>query len=321
MNNIGPGPQLTNSKSILLMNEAIELYNNNFIKEATQKLFEINLLEEFGFNDSNYQLIYGLILLTQEKYFLSLTELQKSYYRNKKNIITIEFLINIYFKIGDIKNLAYFSLKKLHLLQWKDKEDCLVIGDSHSHFLFSGVASAIVDWIGPVTMFRISNDTEIIERYLANNQFKYIILCFGEIDSRAHVNVQSVRQGKSINEIIIILVNNYIKKVVKLSYLANKLGKKIAICSVVPPLNCLNNSTIPFNSQINERSLIVNKINEELRIATKDKNIYYIDTHKYYSDLNSFGIQSYSDGNIHFDREFNDIMEYEIEYMKYILSM
>lgn len=117
---------------------------------------------------------------------------------------------------------------------WQGHEDVVVVGDSHA-YSFNGVARCDVRYVGSVTMHRVGQsglnfptfDIDSLETH------KAVALSFGEIDARAHVVKQRERSGRTLDAVVIDVVERYVDKVA-----AAFAGRphSVALLGVVPPI-------------------------------------------------------------------------------------
>jgi hypothetical protein len=120
-----------------------------------------------------------------------------------------------------------------------------------------------------VTMHRIGRDN-IIVNYTkdVDNENNIIILCYGEVDCRCHIEKQKIEYGRDEDEIIKILVCAYFKTIMN----NIKKCKKIIIVAVIPPVdsNLRDNTNDQYNPfpvlGTNEtRIRYTNKVNNLIR--------------------------------------------------------
>lgn len=114
------------------------------------------------------------------------------------------------------------------------------LGDSHALYNFAGIAEAKIFWCGPVTMHRAARDGiwSLVPRNYRARDTDLIILSFGEIDSRAHLKKQAVRNGRDSLDEARILMDRFEKA----------LGVFRATCKAQIGLSCI----LPFNPALLE---------------------------------------------------------------------
>jgi hypothetical protein len=196
-----------------------------------------------------------------------------------------------------------------------------IYGDSHAHFSFKNLKLPHNNlWRASITMHRIGRDNHIInfanKTNLQSNDI--IILAYGEIDCRCHIQRQ-IDMGRNEDEIINELVTNYMRTIKNnITETAN-----IIIVGVIPPtiradyeiLNGPITHEFPFVGTDENRIRYTNKVNNSLEAAAKNNNYIYFNPYLYYTRPNGALKHELSDLNVHlgdnshFLESFNELYE------------
>jgi hypothetical protein len=196
-----------------------------------------------------------------------------------------------------------------------------IYGDSHAHFSFKNLNLPHNNlWRASITMHRIGRDNKIINfgntEFLQDNDI--IILAYGEIDCRCHIQIQ-VDMGKSEDEVINELVANYMRTI-KNNITANV---KVIIVGVIPPTKQAEyemrhgpiTHEFPFVGSDEARVRYTNKVNKVLEeLATKNNYIYF-NPYSYYMTPDGTLNRELSDLVVHvgdnsqFLKSFNELYE------------
>jgi hypothetical protein len=118
-----------------------------------------------------------------------------------------------------------------------------------------------------------------------------VIYQFGEVDCRCHIGKQLLL-GRTLDEIIIELINNYINSINENLIGYNNI--KIIICCIPPQMNQQYFENIhgpithefPFVGTNEERSKYTLLMNELLKISCQKNNYYFFDYYENYVDEN-----------------------------------
>jgi hypothetical protein len=165
------------------------------------------------------------------------------------------------------------------------------IGDSHSS-VFSGEEKMQDVWpersndttqyfrsyrIGPATAYNLSTKIYIIDDIInhvgISKEKDIILLCFGEVDVRAHLIKQANIQNKSFDEVCEECVDNYIKGI---KILKNK-GFNIAVWGVIASFNeSVKNYIGPSFGTNLERNQVTKIFNNLLNERLKNFNIPFV---------------------------------------------
>jgi len=155
-------------------------------------------------------------------------------------------------------------------------------GDSHADFSFRNIESIIKHPVASITMKSAGKESNIkhIKKMFKDFGIKRkdnIILCFGEIDCRAHIHNEEDK-----NKAIEGLVENYFKTIIALR---NKYIN-IIIMSVPPPAHntIIITHEFPFRGSDNERSGYTKKMNELIESNCKKNDICFLNIYNDYKD-------------------------------------
>ena len=148
-----------------------------------------------------------------------------------------------------------------------------VVGDSHAGAYqgMMGVSVFFPDTPEPITMHRIGRDGFDLSMFRLNKE-DTVLLVFGEVDARGHVQKQ-VDKGRDRNKIIHSLVYSYLEAVIKS-------GVNPIIRFIVPPSRFLiNDKSLPQVGTIEQRVGITGEFNRTIKEACETKNVSFIDVH------------------------------------------
>ncbi len=175
------------------------------------------------------------------------------------------------------------------------------IGDSHANF-FSGFDEMQPEWpaseiknrmpffrsyrIGPVLAYKLcehgttSMGREKLERLLdCLKPDSHIMFCFGEIDCRAHILLQSAKQKRKPETIIQEVVERYLSVILE----AKRSGFQPLIWNVIPsaPTTINDRITVPpqylFHGSCEERNRITRIFNQTLKKPAEAAGISFLD--------------------------------------------
>lgn len=191
------------------------------------------------------------------------------------------------------------------------------IGDSHSLFSYAAIPEIDVFWLGPVTMHRVGRDGfRSLLTYRHGflpweinkiQKYDFIIVSFGEIDAREHIEKISNLQSKPIEDVINSLVGAYMKSLADFFDTNTKL-----VISCVPPTPPGQNAT-----QIVVREIL----NESMRHNSEKFDFLFFD---YRPDCQSDGwLRScFSEDSVHLNprktefirNKLSDILQVKLTY-------
>lgn len=129
--------------------------------------------------------------------------------------------------------------------------------------------------LGPSTAYQLSNKLETIKTIVntkVNKNEDYVMFCFGEIDVRAHLLKQSIKQNRDLDEIILECVTKYFEVIKTI----NNLGFKIIVWGVIASWSDLKPYTGPsFGTEL-ERNKATNKFNFLLKEFSTKNNFHFV---------------------------------------------
>lgn len=178
------------------------------------------------------------------------------------------------------------------------------LGDSHSGTLHPWCEAIN---FGAETIHRVVNGKidSHFRHFLSNKSLTrdaLWIFCFGEIDIRCHVHKQIHDKGRSEDEILTKLVDDYLTKI-------NTLHNDISVMSIVPPcyydLRKEEVDSDPASliykivGSDEDRSRWTQKLNDYMEAECVNKGIPYLDVHGLYKDEKGMLPIDISDGNVH----------------------
>jgi hypothetical protein len=180
-----------------------------------------------------------------------------------------------------------------------------IYGDSHAHYSFKNLNLPHTNlWKASITMYRIGRDNRIINfrnrNHVQSNDI--IILAYGEIDCRCHIQRQ-IDMGRNEDEIINELVTNYMRTIKNnITETAN-----IIIVGVIPPtiqadyeiLNGPITHEYPFVGTDENRIRYTNKVNNLLETESTKNNYIYFNPYSYYTRPNGALKHELSDLSVH----------------------
>jgi len=195
-----------------------------------------------------------------------------------------------------------------------------IYGDSHAHDCFKNLKIPFIDLhLSNKTMHSIGRD-KIIVNYDRSHHTddSIIILSYGEIDCRCHIQKQ-INIGFDEDIIINTLVYNYFEAI---KYNLNKY-KLVIIVAVIPPtekdayekINGPITHNHPFVGSDEDRARYTKKVNEKIEEFCRDNKYIYFDPYEYYRQENGCLKYEYSDNTVHlkdtdhFLKEFNIVLE------------
>lgn len=174
------------------------------------------------------------------------------------------------------------------------------IGDSHTNF-FSGTDEMQPEWpapdirnrlplfrsyrIGPVLAYNLceygtaTRGREKLELLLTSlDPGSQIMLCFGEIDCRAHIILQSKKQKRPIEAIISETVDRYFSMILQIG----EMGFQPLVWNVIPsaPTEINDKITVPpqyqFHGSCAERNHVTRIFNQTLKTLAESARIHFL---------------------------------------------
>ena len=179
-----------------------------------------------------------------------------------------------------------------------------IYGDSHAYFSFKNLNIPHIDkHNSSITMFRIGRDNHIIN--LNNNQHTdndIIVLCYGEVDCRCHIQKQ-INLGNNEDDIIFNLVNKYFTTISS----NIKIYKYIIIVGIIPPTE--ENTYYKIHGPITHEFPFVGTDTDRVRFTLKANNLIkkyctkyeyiYFNPYDYYTQENGCLKPEFSDTIVH----------------------
>ena len=183
-----------------------------------------------------------------------------------------------------------------------------IYGDSHANLSFKDLKYDHINCHkNSITMFRIGRDNIIInfnKDDICENGI--IILSYGEVDCRCHIQRQ-INTGRNEDDVINELVSNYYQTIVKnVNTIANK-NVKIIMVAVIPPTKqsdyeSLNGPILhefPFVGSDEDRVRYTKKVNKKIEELAKENHFIYFDPYSYYTRKDGTLIYELSDSIVH----------------------
>jgi hypothetical protein len=191
-----------------------------------------------------------------------------------------------------------------------------VMGDSHT-LIFQGRAGVLSRHLGPITLNRYGRDDEAKE--LFNVAFSWprrlrwipfpmptasdtLVVSFGEIDIRVHVDRISREQRINPSEVIHGLVDSAVSGLLQLREVT---GARIVFLGPPPPCN-FSDEKFPTGGSIQERIKWMNELKFGLanRISEiNDGGMFFVDIAHKYETKDGVLNQKFSDGTVHYKKE------------------
>lgn len=179
-----------------------------------------------------------------------------------------------------------------------------IYGDSHANNCFRNFSLPFIDkHCVSITMFRIGRDNVIINfDNREHDNDSIIVMCYGEVDCRCHIQRQ-INIGNKEDEIIENLVTNYFKTIKE----NVKRCKKIIIVGVIPPINQTEYENLngpithefPFVGSDEDRVRYTLKLNRFLEQKSIENDYLYFNPYDYYTRTDGTLKYEYSDKNVH----------------------
>ena len=189
-----------------------------------------------------------------------------------------------------------------------------IYGDSHASFSFRNLKLQHNNLhCSSITMFRIGRDGIIINFNKNIQKGDIIILSYGEVDCRCHIQRQ-VNLGMKEDDVINELVSNYFKTI-------KNIDATIIIVGVIPPTKQYDYERIhgpiihefPFVGSDEDRVRYTNKVNKLLEEFSIMNNYIYFNPYYYYERPDGTLKHELSDSIVHlsnnsfFLEKFNEL--------------
>ncbi len=209
------------------------------------------------------------------------------------------------------------DLHSLFLARLYSKPLIHVIGDSHV-FSFKKFDFFIIHHIGPATAYNLHSQSSTTKsnaklcRILKkiNKTRDFVVLVFGEIDSRIHIYNQYMKQGMvvSIPQLIDKTIQNYGLVIESIE----KEGFNFFICGIPPASRQENIYHYPYYADEETRILISRKFNEKLKDFCARKNYQYLDLQSRFADKSGLISNTFDLDTIHLNEKAGAIIAEEI---------
>lgn len=215
----------------------------------------------------------------------------------------------------------YFSVFVYSL--FSKKPSVHVLGDSHASFCFTHrypVRKPLeklvyrkqlfqINWLGPVTMFRVGRDSlQFIDlKKLGVKEQDSVIFSFGEIDVRCHIEKQSILQNRPFEQVVDMLVENYMAAIVANKHQYNSL--QCIVCTVVPPTDSNSNKKYPTYGQLETRIAITRYLNNKIKEACPSHGLQVLDIYSQLATTDGALNKALSDGSVHIAPRHNNMIK------------
>jgi len=142
----------------------------------------------------------------------------------------------------------------------------------------------------------------------------YVMLCFGEIDCRAHIMKRAEKMKKSPDAIAQTVAKRYFSVIMEVV----KLGYKVLVWNAIPSsyLNKLRQDRWPVYGTVQQRNKVTKVFNEFVKIRCANKGIPFIDVFDHFVDENLMTKKEFFRDDIHLSPETMPIILEELR--KYV---
>lgn len=176
------------------------------------------------------------------------------------------------------------------MLSDEKREIIHCIGDSHVSFFSGGDKIGADDqipffrtyWLGPVLAFNLckygtrtrgrEHLFEIVDRRLPKNSI--VLMCFGEIDCRVHLQKEAMTQAKPVPEVVFECAKRYCSVILEVK----DRGHRVVVWNAVgtAPDHAPQNPEYPHFGTMRDRNIITHMFNEMLKDLLTDNKIPFI---------------------------------------------
>jgi hypothetical protein len=176
-----------------------------------------------------------------------------------------------------------------------------IYGDSHGGHSFKLLQLPHENHSQPsITMFRIGRDNKIINFVAQQKENDVIVLAYGEVDCRCHIQRQ-INLGRQEDECIEELVANYIQTI------QNIQKPNIILVGVIPPTRQVDYENVngpivsefPFVGKDDDRVRFTNKVNLKLEEKAKQNQFIYFNAYDHYTNADGTLKHELSDTTVH----------------------
>lgn len=182
-----------------------------------------------------------------------------------------------------------------------------VFGDSHAKWCFRNIKGCVIHLLGPITMHRVGRDgIDFLDlRKFDVGEKDTAIFVFGEIDVRSHIGRQRDVKGRTLDEILDALVNNYIETVLRNRENYNQL--QCIVFAVIPPTHNKEkeNPDFPFFGSIEDRVQITRELNKRLIQGCLNHGISVLNVYDLYCTKKGDLREIYVDVVVHIRTKYN----------------
>lgn len=138
------------------------------------------------------------------------------------------------------------------------------------------------------------------------------MLCFGEIDCRAHIGKQAFQKKISPSEVIKDTVNRYFKVIMEIK---KKKSYNISIWNAIPSshLEELNQEKFPTYGTVKERNEITKEFNKVMKAKCKKEGILFIDVFDEFVDSNLITKSKFYRDEVHLGQQAMPIIRKKLK--------
>jgi hypothetical protein len=222
---------------------------------------------------------------------------------------------------GTISDGAWFYINRIHgiilLLLGSKRKRVYIMGDSHS-LIFQRRIGVMCRHLGPITLNRFGRDGEAKALFRAAfcwprrlNWLPFphptatstVVLSFGEIDIRVHVDRVSQEKSLQPSQVVQSLVKSAINGCIELRAITDA---RLVFLAPPPPVDGLSDDKFPTGGSFKDRVVWMNQlksgISSEIALLP-DIRVYFCDLAEKFSSEDGGLRSEYSDGNVHYRRE------------------
>ena len=128
----------------------------------------------------------------------------------------------------------------------------------------------------------------------------FLIFCFGEIDVRCHIDNQIHKEKRDLEEVLDLLVKNYITQIEKIS---KKYKVHPVIFGITPPVRELIVDGYPSVGSLEDRVKYTKMLNQKL----EETGLLYFDVYDEYALDDGSLNMNLSDGVMHIGKDSNQL--------------
>lgn len=179
------------------------------------------------------------------------------------------------------------------------------IGDSHALCNFSDDPRFTIHHLGPITMYRFGKERVCSLNSMRIEDGSWIVWSLGEIDVRNHIFKWCAIEGKSIFDMLRMLVDNYFARLDLLKSEYKKfhdMGLDFMLLAVPPPTDYNVDPAIPRCGSLEDRIQIRGQMNAMLYEYSKAYFYEFLDPYKIFEDEKGILKKEYTDESVHIDK-------------------